>query len=68
MIDSCPNRVLCTRCKFNIEVKTCFCIFLPAAIAAGKKIQATREAGGLLTSRMGILSLFYLENLKMEAG
>ena len=36
-------------CKFNIEAQKCFCLFLPAAIAVGKKIQATRFAGGLLT-------------------
>jgi hypothetical protein len=33
-------------CKFNIEAQKCFCLFLPAAIAAGKKIQVTRFAGG----------------------
>jgi hypothetical protein len=32
--------------KFNIEAQKCFCLFLPAAIASGKKIQATRFAGG----------------------
>jgi hypothetical protein len=38
-VDSCPNRVLCTRRKFNIEAQTCFCIFLPAAIAAARKFK-----------------------------
>jgi hypothetical protein len=40
-VDSCPNRALCTRCKFNIEAQTCFWIF-----GLWPKIQATRFAGG----------------------
>jgi hypothetical protein len=58
------NRVHSTRCKFNIEAQKCFCLFLPAAIAAGKidpehgcapgfsmKSRFARKAGG---SRNGL--------------
>jgi hypothetical protein len=30
-------------CKFNIEAPKCFCLFLPAASAAGRKFEAARS-------------------------